>query len=325
MRYQEIIIEAATAPLYHGTTFASAMDIIADKAFRPYTSIGMDRNVYYGISSTRSPRLSHIDHNPDEKPWEKDTIEGFNVIFVLDQNKIRQKYKLIPYDFFKGTKSGVSFQDVNKLRDARSESEEFIVIGKDSKSRLPLAGNVSKIIYFANSFKNPDTDEPDVDTYLVFKKRALLLNIPVVLNRTLFGYSDNDRPWNVRLRQSMITHPTKNEVSADPKDFEVRSLLQLANKYDRLDGANLTTEQLNQVFSKGELFAIWNFWLHMNGRFPSQLTQPVSNKVMAVVFKALKTADPRTKTVYRKISPATLPKTPEEKKQIGLRKIGKGG
>ena len=156
MRISEIINEAATAPLYHGTTFANAMDILKDGAFMPYTSIGMGGKPYYGISSTRSPRLSHLDYNPSQKAWEKDTVEGFNVIFILDQNKIRQKYKVIPFDYFKGEKYGGVYKDIGKLRDARSESEEFIVIGKGNK--LPINGNVSKIIYFPNSFKNPEEE-----------------------------------------------------------------------------------------------------------------------------------------------------------------------
>ena len=191
MRISEIINEAATAPLYHGTTFANALEIVRDGAFKAFTSIGMDRKPYYGISSTRSPRLSHLDHNPSEKAWQKDTIEGFNVIFVLDQNKIRQRYKIIPFDFFRGHKTISVFNpEVNKLRDARSESEEFIVMGNRNtgKNKMPIEGNVSKIIYFPNSFKNPEKDEPDTDTFLLFKKMALRHNIPVVLNNTLFGY-----------------------------------------------------------------------------------------------------------------------------------------
>lgn len=319
MRYLEIINEAATAPLYHGTTFSAAMEIVTDGAFRAYTSIGMNGKPYYGVSTTRSPRMSHIDHDPMQKAWEKDTIEGFNVLFVLDQNKVRQRYKIIPYDFFKGNKKMTGFYgEVNKLRDARSESEEFIVIGKDSRTKMPVTGIVTKIIYFANSFKNPE-DQPETDVYFIFKKWALTHSIPVVINYTLFGYNDNDRPWNKDLRQSTITHADKNEVRLDPKDHEIETLRNLAQKYTQIDGPNLTTEQLDQAFDKGELFSIWNFWLRMNGRFPAHPVNPVSNKVIAYVFKMITNA--KTNTVYRKISPfANKQLTPDEKKLAGMKK-----
>ena len=327
MRISEILNEAATAPLYHGTTFANALEIVRDGAFKGFTSIGMDRKPYYGISSTRSPRLSHLDHDPSEKAWQKDTIEGFNVIFVLDQNKIRQRYKLMPFDFFRGHRTiSVFSPEVNKLRDARSESEEFIVIGKNKK--MPVKGNVSKIIYFPNSFKNPEENQPDTDTFLLFKKMALTHNIPVILNNTLFGYSDNERVWNKELRQSMVVHPEKHEVSIDPKGWEAREILKLVKKYESIGGEKMSTEQLADAFDKGEQATVWLFWLQMNARPPSIPTTPVSNKTFAAVFNAIKNADPTTNKIYKKIFPFKAvgsPTTPEEKKAAALKskKFGK--
>jgi hypothetical protein len=319
MKISDILYEAATAPLYHGTTFEAAMEIVRDGAFRSYTSIVIGRQPYFGISTSRSPRLSHIDHQPEEKPWEKDTIEGFHVIFVLDQNKVRQHYKIIPFDFFLGRSPGSFFhQEVNRLRNARSESEEFIAFGLDTRGKMPIQGIVSKIIYFNGSFKDPD-NIPDTDAYLAFKKLALSRGIPVVGNYdTLFGFNDNDRPWNNRLRQSMITHADKNEVKVGPEEWETEIMLKLMQKYEAANGPSLTTEQLAELFDAGEQCSIWNFWLRMHGRFPAQPTHPVSDKVMARVFKAIKKADPRTKTIYQKISPVHKAKTPDEKKQAGL-------
>ena len=326
MRISELLTEAATAPLYHGTTFANALEIVKDGGFMALTSIGMDRKPYYGISTTRSPRLSHLDHDPSEKAWQKDTIEGFNVIFVLDQNKIRQLYKVIPFDFFRGNKNASWFNpEVNKLRDARSESEEFVVMGRSNSGKhkkLPINGNVTKIIYFPNSFKNPEEDEPDTDTFLMFKKLALRHNIPVVLNNSLFGYSDNERPWNKELRQSMITHPEKHEVSVDPKGWEAREILKLVKKYEAIGGDKMSTEQLADAFDKGEQATVWLFWLQMNARPPSIPTAPVSNKTFAAVFNAIKNADPMTNKIYKKIFPFRLvgsPTTPEEKKSEALK------
>lgn len=320
MRIFEIINEAATAPLYHGTTFATAMEIVEDGCFMPFTSIAKDKKLRYGISSTRSPRLSHIDHNPSQNAWEKDSIEGFNVIFVLDQLKIRERYKIIPFDYFKDNTTNSFFnQEVNKLRNIRSESEEFIEIGKGNK--LPLKGNVTKIIYFSNSFKNPN-DEPDVDTFVAFKKMALRNNIPVVLNKTLFGYGDNDRPWNNELRQSMISNPDKNEIKIDPNNWEIKEILTLAKKYDHINGEKMSTEQLSTAFDKDEQFKIWNFWLRMNGRAPSVPSAPITNNTFRSVFNSIKNADPKTKTIYKKIFPfrtENSPKTPEDKKLAGLK------
>lgn len=327
MRLHEILTEAATAPLYHGTTFASALEIVRDGALRAYTSIPMDGKAYYGLSTSRSPRMSHIDHDPDQKASEKDTIEGFNVIFVLDQAKIRQHYKVIPFDFFKGNSPNKWFhKEVNKLRDARSESEEFIVIGKSSREKMPIAGYVTKIICFDGSFKNPD-DSPDVDTFIMFRKFAMEQNIPVIFDRTLFGFSDNERPWNDSLRQSMITHADKNDIKVDPKDFLIKQLVQLLKKYDKIDGQNMNTEELSKAFSDGERFAIWNFWLQMNNRPPAIPRSVVSDKVMAIVFKAIKKGiASKDKIIYRKGPPlvfSNTPKTPEEKKAAGLAKSKK--
>lgn len=297
MYYLEILDEAATAPLYHGTTFSNAMDIVKDGFFRAFSGFTIKGQLFYGVSTSRSPRFSHIDHDPNQKAWEKGTIEGFNVIFVLDQNKIRQRHKIVPYDYFKDSYKNFMYRDVNKLRDQRSESEEFIVLGRDGK--LPLAGNVSKIIYFPKSFKNGD-DEPDTDEFFTFKKWALTHSIPVVLNYTLFDFGENDRPWNRHMRQSMITHADKHEVQFDPKDHSDKKMLALAARYNQVDGKAMTTEQLADVFSKGEQFTIWNFWLRMNGRFPAQRDTPVPANVMKVVFNAIKNTK---STIYRKISP----------------------
>lgn len=319
MRIHEILSEAATAPLYHGTTFSNALEIVNDGYFLPVTSMGEGSKRYIGISTTRSPRLSHIDHDPFQNSWEKDTIEGFNVVFVLDQNKIRQRNKILPFDWFKdyGHSSMSLYKNVGKLRTARSESEEFIVIGKGNK--LPISGNVSKIIYFPNSFRDPD-NEPDVDAFLQFRKYALTHNIPVVINRALFGYSEHERPWSKELRNSMIVHPEKNEIVLDPVWY--KEILNLAKKYEKIGGSQMSTEQLASEFTKGEQARIWDFWLLLNARAPSLPNGPISNKIFKIVFNSIKNVDPNTNTIYRKIAPfvtKNTPITPEEKRSAGLK------
>lgn len=122
MRYQQLI-EGRDAPLYHGVAHRNAIqqlqqDFIqglTNQRFWPDGRRLRDNHLEYedsfwlrGISTTRDQNYA--------KDWA-------DVVYVLDQSKLTQRYKVIPYNW------GYSNSRNNKP-DPKREREEFIVLGK---------------------------------------------------------------------------------------------------------------------------------------------------------------------------------------------------
>jgi hypothetical protein len=296
MLITDILCEHATAPLYHGTSWTNAVDILDDGGFLPMTAHPIQGKVMRGISTSRSPRLSHLDYNPAKHGYEPAKITAFNVIFVLNQAAIADQFRIYPVDYFKGNKTiSVFDREASALSDRRAESEEFIVIPKNKK--LPLKGNVLKIIFYSGSYANPD-DEPPLDDFLAFRAKALRYSIPVIFNRTLYQYSDYKRDWTQNDRASMITHAEKNELRLG--DREYGDLMALRQRY--IAAGQPTDETAWMMFDAGEQFALGTFWQSLNGRNfrPGQVLTPMT---VRAIFNILGRVDPRTKIAYRKIAP----------------------
>lgn len=92
------------APLYHCTASPYFVDIIKGNTLKGYTEQKINNKVYRGVSLTR------------DKHFSKKYCNG-NIVFVLNQNLLRNNHKLIPYDYFYNSEG---------IPD-RKEAEDFLV------------------------------------------------------------------------------------------------------------------------------------------------------------------------------------------------------
>lgn len=99
--FNQFIVEGRDAPVYHGTSFESFQSMCADDRIQPssadyptdnpnFNKTGVRKNVLWGISTTRNYRFAvqFIDQKRDTP-----------IIIQLDQTKLAQKYKFIPYNW----------------------------------------------------------------------------------------------------------------------------------------------------------------------------------------------------------------------------------
>lgn len=118
--FKAYLTESRSAPLYHGTDFIAIQKII-NSGIEPYTmhysgKIGKNQNfkdLYgteyaKGVSTTRNLSFA--------KTWRS------GIVLELNQEKLNQKYKIIPYQYWQAT-------GLSRPRD-RNEFEEFIMTTK---------------------------------------------------------------------------------------------------------------------------------------------------------------------------------------------------
>lgn len=114
--FKEYLLEARMAPLYHGTSYEGLENIIVRKQGikavtlqMPYKYTSKDNALYSGVSLSRDKNFSA-------------GFGGEGVTLELDQQKLNQNYKIIPFDYFakiRGTKNyGIP------------EHEEFVIAAK---------------------------------------------------------------------------------------------------------------------------------------------------------------------------------------------------
>lgn len=89
--FKEFLLEHRAAPLYHGTSLDKAIDIINDNALNRsrWPERGIDKRT---VSLTRNLTFA--------RNWVRESGMGTGVIFALNQNKIRQRFKMAPYNYF---------------------------------------------------------------------------------------------------------------------------------------------------------------------------------------------------------------------------------
>ena len=121
--FKEYLTESRSAPLYHTTSFRNLNKILASglngetfqTIFKGMKTASWGR---YGISTSRSLKKS-IDYFLNNM-----TNAHKYVVFVLDQQKIAQNYKIVPVDYF----TTRDLTQGNPLDTRRIEDEEFIVL-----------------------------------------------------------------------------------------------------------------------------------------------------------------------------------------------------
>lgn len=83
--------ESRSAPLYHATSVFKAVSIVKENMIRANTSQYFNDKGFMGVSLTRDLRVARVFDN---------VANHSRIIFVLDQQKLAQKYKIKPVDFF---------------------------------------------------------------------------------------------------------------------------------------------------------------------------------------------------------------------------------
>jgi hypothetical protein len=121
------LVEARSAPLYHATSYESAIKILQTNQIKSKTMHLNHLHLYStgkkieqkGVSLTRD--FNFAKNFPDK--------EGAKVIFVLDQQKLAQRYKIKPVDYFFDAEDDFD-QGVDAMRRdpnmGTAEAEEFL-------------------------------------------------------------------------------------------------------------------------------------------------------------------------------------------------------
>ena len=145
------LFEARTAYLYHGTNGMSAARILEDDKLGAHTShlrgnlslhatkYGREERIV-GVSTTRSRAFA--------SRWGE-------VVFELDQVRLRQSYRLAPIDFY-------SDHPIKDPRYRREESEEFVISPVGIK---PLSRYLTAIYINQATFDELGNDKPVVSRF----------------------------------------------------------------------------------------------------------------------------------------------------------------
>lgn len=144
--FKNYLVEARMAPLYHATRGYNAENILNMMMIEPRTFHSnrkllkgpfhsKDFEASRGVSFTRSLRTAQ---------------QIGNVIFVLDQQKLTQKYQLKPINYFSGVAGNNQFIGNTRSTghdDPRNEFEEFVLTNK----AIPLEKYLTKVMYTASA------------------------------------------------------------------------------------------------------------------------------------------------------------------------------
>lgn len=90
--FTQFITEGRDAPIYHATDLDSYREMMAQNLIKPSRPDGFGKQIVWGVSTTRNLRFA--------KHYMAST-KGYSeaVILQLDQRKIAQRYKIIPYNW----------------------------------------------------------------------------------------------------------------------------------------------------------------------------------------------------------------------------------
>lgn len=156
----ESYLESNYAPLYHNTDYLSFIDIINDNELKCSSNPNLfDGEIVSMVSLTRKKDLDLSYYNP-----------YLEIEIELDANKLRNKYKLIPYDYFiHNNREKLSKSNIN--REYPFEYEEMVLVDID---------NVMNYIISIN-FKNN----------IIFNKSIQTI-IPILKNKNIILYNDGE-------------------------------------------------------------------------------------------------------------------------------------
>lgn len=120
------LLENNRQALYHGTDIQSAELILEFNEISGNTEqqISAEQGTIYGVSLTRSLQFAIR--------WASKENKIVPIIFMLDQNKLRHNYKVLPIDYFHSELvKDTGFTDLPKDTERRkgqyAEAEEFLI------------------------------------------------------------------------------------------------------------------------------------------------------------------------------------------------------
>lgn len=143
MRYLDIINEGRDAPLYHGTGIGAAILILQSNKIIARTEQDSRFLAGYGLKSVKLPQ--GFDDSPVQGvslSRSKAFAETFGeIVFELDQRKLAQTNKIVPYDFWSAAapKNDPSQRSQRGYGIRKYEYEEFCVGPIDPLSRYLIA------------------------------------------------------------------------------------------------------------------------------------------------------------------------------------------
>jgi hypothetical protein len=146
MKWSDLIVEGSSYPLlYHKTNADEAARIIFSGKLAAFSShrsgdLGFkdhSEEFLYGVCLTRSLTFA--------KQW-----RDKGVIFVLDERKLRQRFRIKPHDYNRGG-----------FKNTRAEAEEFVL----TNTGIPLAPNLIEILVPRDLYQlcvgdNADYEDP---------------------------------------------------------------------------------------------------------------------------------------------------------------------
>lgn len=156
IRFKQYLEESRSAPLYHAT-HTSNLESIMKNGFKAetmqliYQGNRSARLAQYGVSFARTMRASD-----DYVMRDLNLNKNHYVVIEVDQIKINQRYKIVPFDYFNHLPYNLADKNLPNLR--RSEAEEFVIIKRtwdDQKNDFvgSLEPNVIRAIhYYPSSF-----------------------------------------------------------------------------------------------------------------------------------------------------------------------------
>ena len=144
--FNQFLTEGRDAPLYHGTDVDSAIRILnANKLVGSYN----DHNAPT-ISLTRSIRYAQ--HFAKDKF--SDTVE--TIVFELDQRKLSQTYKIVPYNYFSDDVPN-EYEEVVFTKGIDNFNKYLLKVHVFEKPGRPIKGNVilnHPKLFYKGSFVN---------------------------------------------------------------------------------------------------------------------------------------------------------------------------
>lgn len=134
MRWNEIITEGRDAPLYHATSVLGAINILHSDRINATT-----QHPDHGIGDEVGVSLTRL----------RSVTKHFgDVVFVIDQAKLRQTRRLRPVDYW-GLNNEPELAGVGRRRGHYAEAEEFLAGDLEPLHRYLLAIDIPRKVFFA--------------------------------------------------------------------------------------------------------------------------------------------------------------------------------
>lgn len=124
--FRQFLTEARMAPLYHGTLITNLGDIVRD-GIKPYTT--HNRNKIKIRPNQKETAINSLRGVSASRNFNFAKGYGQGVVLGLDQNRLAQRYRIVPFQFWQGKYKTRETEDVGQL-DGHNEYEEFILTTK---------------------------------------------------------------------------------------------------------------------------------------------------------------------------------------------------